>query len=42
MRDGTFPLARVVGGKSMWLASDVDTWIAGLPVRKYKSSAGYR
>ena len=36
MRRGEFPLARVVGGKSMWLSSDVDAWIKSLPLRKYK------
>jgi predicted DNA-binding transcriptional regulator AlpA len=33
---GRFPRSRVVGGKSMWLLSEVNDWLAGLPVRKLK------
>ena len=36
MRAGKFPRARIVGGKSMWLTSEVDAWLAALPVRKLK------
>ena len=36
MRDGKFPRARVVGGKSMWLSTDIENWIAALPIRKLK------
>jgi predicted DNA-binding transcriptional regulator AlpA len=36
MRAGTFPRSRIVGGRSMWLATDIDAWIAGLPVRPLK------
>jgi predicted DNA-binding transcriptional regulator AlpA len=36
MRAGTFPRARVVGGRSMWLSSEIDTWLADLPVRRLK------
>ena len=36
MRVGKFPRARIVGGKSMWLMSEVDAWLAALPVRKLK------
>jgi predicted DNA-binding transcriptional regulator AlpA len=36
MRDGKFPRSRVVGGKSMWLSTEIDAWIAGLPVRQLK------
>ncbi len=36
MRDGTFPRARDLGGKSCWLESEVSAWIAALPVRRYK------
>jgi predicted DNA-binding transcriptional regulator AlpA len=36
MRAGTFPRARIVGGKSMWVSTEIDTWIAGLPVRPLK------
>jgi predicted DNA-binding transcriptional regulator AlpA len=36
MRAGKFPRSRVVGGKSMWLASEVSAWLAGLPLRSLK------
>ena len=36
MRQGKFPRSRIVGGKSAWLASEVEAWIAALPVRKLK------
>ncbi len=36
MRDGKFPRSRAVGGKSAWLESEIDNWIAGLPVRRLK------
>jgi predicted DNA-binding transcriptional regulator AlpA len=40
MRAGKFPRARIVGGKSMWLTSEVDAWLAALPVRRLKGDAG--
>ena len=30
MRAGTFPRSKVVGGKSMWLSTDIDEWLAAL------------
>jgi predicted DNA-binding transcriptional regulator AlpA len=36
MRAGTFPRARVVGGRSMWFSTEIDQWLAGLPVRRLK------
>jgi predicted DNA-binding transcriptional regulator AlpA len=36
MRDGTFPRARSVGGKSMWIESEIDNWILNRPLRKLK------
>jgi predicted DNA-binding transcriptional regulator AlpA len=39
MRAGTFPRSRVVGGKSMWLSTDIEGWLAALPVRKLKGDA---
>jgi len=36
MRAGTFPRSRVVGGKSMWLGSEIEAWLAELPVRQLK------
>jgi predicted DNA-binding transcriptional regulator AlpA len=39
MRAGTFPRSRVCGGKSMWLSSEVEQWLATLPVRKLKGDA---
>ncbi len=40
MRAGTFPRSRIVGGKSMWLSSEIDAWIADLPVRPLKGDPG--
>ena len=39
MRAGKFPRSRVVGGKSMWLSSEIEAWLASLPVRKLKGDA---
>jgi len=36
MRDGKFPRSRIVGGKSMWLSSEIEEWLASLPVRPLK------
>jgi len=36
MRKGEFPRSRVVGGKSAWLAREVDSWFAALPRRRLK------
>jgi predicted DNA-binding transcriptional regulator AlpA len=39
MRAGKFPHSRIVGGKSMWLSTEIDAWLAGLPVRPLKGDA---
>ena len=39
MRDGRFPRSRIVGGKSMWLSTEIEEWLAGLPVRPLKGDA---
>jgi prophage regulatory protein len=39
MRDGRFPRSRVVGGRSMWVSSEVQAWLDGLPVRALKGEA---
>jgi predicted DNA-binding transcriptional regulator AlpA len=36
MQLGTFPRARKVGGHSMWLSTDIDAWLANLPIRRIK------
>src|SRR5262245_8069447 len=36
MRKATFPRSRVVGGKSMWLSSEIEAWLAALPIRQLK------
>lgn len=36
MRAGTFPRSRIVGGKSMWLSTDIDAWLTALPLRPLK------
>jgi predicted DNA-binding transcriptional regulator AlpA len=38
MRRGAFPPARDVCGRPMWVASEIDSWIAALPTRKYKNT----
>jgi predicted DNA-binding transcriptional regulator AlpA len=38
-RAGLFPRSRIVGGKSMWLASEIDAWLSTLPVRPLKGDA---
>jgi predicted DNA-binding transcriptional regulator AlpA len=32
MRNGTFPRARKLGGKTCWLESDIEQWIDEMPV----------
>jgi prophage regulatory protein len=39
MREGKFPRSRSLGGKTFWLASDIDNWIANLPMRPLKGDA---
>jgi predicted DNA-binding transcriptional regulator AlpA len=39
MRKGKFPRSREVVGKSMWLSTDVERWLADLPQRKLKGDA---
>ena len=36
MRQKKFPRSRVVGGRSMWLSSEIDEWVKELPVRRLK------
>lgn len=36
MRAGKFPRSRELGGKAAWIESEVDEWIAALPVRRLK------
>jgi predicted DNA-binding transcriptional regulator AlpA len=36
MQQGRFPRARVIGGKSVWIESEVDDFLAALPLRQYK------
>ena len=37
MRQGRFPPARIIGGKSAWIESEINDFLAGLPLRRYKS-----
>jgi predicted DNA-binding transcriptional regulator AlpA len=39
MRAGSFPRARIVGGKSMWRSDEIDQWLAALQVRPLKGGA---
>lgn len=36
MREGRFPRSRELGGKAAWIESEVEAWIAALPVRRLK------
>jgi predicted DNA-binding transcriptional regulator AlpA len=36
MRENKFSRAKAVGGRTLWLESEVDAWIAGLPTRQFK------
>jgi prophage regulatory protein len=36
MRTGAFPRARILGGKSCWVESEIDDWIEALPIRRLK------
>ena len=36
MRAGKFPRSRELGGKAAWIESEVEEWIAALPVRRLK------
>jgi prophage regulatory protein len=36
MQKGDFPRSRIVGGKSKWVSSEVETWMRNLPIRKLK------
>ena len=42
MRAGKFPRGRICGGKSMWLSSEVEAWMAALPVRPLKGDGSQR
>jgi predicted DNA-binding transcriptional regulator AlpA len=37
MQQNQFPRARVIGGKSVWIESEVDDFLAALPLRHYKN-----
>jgi prophage regulatory protein len=36
MREGKFPRSRELGGKVAWIESEIEAWIAALPVRRLK------
>jgi predicted DNA-binding transcriptional regulator AlpA len=37
MQENRFPRARVIGGKSVWIESEIDDFLAALPLRRYKT-----
>ena len=37
MQLGSFPRARIIGGKSAWIESEISDFIATLPLRRYKN-----
>jgi predicted DNA-binding transcriptional regulator AlpA len=39
MRDGNFPRSRIVNGRSMWLSTEINEWLAGLKLRPLKGDA---
>ena len=40
MREGRFPRARTVVGRSMWVSTEIESWLNALPVRKLKGDDG--
>jgi predicted DNA-binding transcriptional regulator AlpA len=36
MRAGTFPAARTIGSRPMWLESEISEWLRSQPMRPYK------
>jgi prophage regulatory protein len=40
MREGKFPRSRELGGKAVWLESEVEKWITSRPIRKLKGDPG--
>jgi predicted DNA-binding transcriptional regulator AlpA len=36
MRRGSFPRSRAVGGKSMWVSTEIEAWMAALPLCRLK------
>ena len=39
MRAGHFPRSRIVMGRSMWLSTEIEQWLAGLKLRPLKGDA---
>jgi prophage regulatory protein len=37
MREGKFPRSRELGGKAVWLESEIETWIVNRPIRRLKA-----
>jgi predicted DNA-binding transcriptional regulator AlpA len=40
MREGTFPISFVVGGKTAWLESEIAEWISNRPRSQFKKNGG--
>ena len=36
IREGKFPASREVGGKALWIESEIENWIKTRPKKKYK------
>lgn len=36
MQKGDFPRSRIAGGKSVWVSTEVETWMRNLPIRRLK------
>jgi len=39
MRRGEFPRSRLLGSRPVWLKSEIDAWVAALPVVRLKGDA---
>ena len=39
MRQSMFPRSRVVGGRSMWVSTEIEAWLAALPRRRLKGDS---
>ena len=41
IRENKFPHARIVNGRSMWLSTEVEQWLAALPTRRLKGDPAH-
>jgi Prophage CP4-57 regulatory protein (AlpA) len=39
MQEGRFPRARTIGNRVCWVKSEIDDWLAKVPVKAYRDDA---